>query len=100
MVLGSVDAAAGVPTLAFSVDRNRIIQQISWCDRSGSAQNLRLWIVPVDTTRADSHAHLWDRQLPASSTLLTQMHSMELEYGEAIWVQGSVGSLSVNVIGS
>jgi hypothetical protein len=101
MILASVNVGAATTTLIYSVDRTRSIQQITFCDRGGSDQNTRLWLVPFDTTLdEDAHARMYDRVLPANSTLLLKQHNITLEYGEAIWAYGSLGSLTVSVDGS
>ena len=97
MILGSQSLTAATNTLVFSVDTTRIIRQITFCDRGGTDQNMRLWIVPIDQSVEDKYAWIYDRQLPANSTLLFPLNSLSLEYGDSIWAYGSLGSLSVNV---
>lgn len=96
-ILNSVDVSAAVNTEAFRVDRTRKIQNITFCSRTSAAQNLRLFVVPKDTTLADKHAWMYDVNLPGNAPLLFPMNAITLEYGDIIWVYGSEGSLSVNV---
>ena len=97
MILGSEDVGAAVNKLIFSVDKTRIIRNVTFADRSGSAQTMRLWIVPRDVILVDKYAWIYDRNLPANSTLLFLLNNLTLLLGDAIWAYGSGGSLSVNV---
>ena len=96
-ILASVNVTAATDTEIFRVDKTRRIGNIVFCDRSGSDQNLRLWVIPIDQAVEDKYAWIYDQQLPKNSTLLFPMNSVTLVYGDSIWAYGSGGSLSVNI---
>ena len=96
-ILASVKVTAATNTEIIRVDKTRKIGYTVVCDRSGSDQNPRLWVIPRDQAVEDKYAWIYDQQLPKNSTLLFPMNSVTLVYGDSIWAYGSGGSLSVNV---
>jgi hypothetical protein len=99
MVLGSVELAAATTTLVFSVDQSRTIQQIVFANDNGVAVNVKLYVVPADTTQADKHIWVPGKQMDANDTVLLLEHNFSLALGEAIWAYSDTANVSVNVIG-
>lgn len=97
IAIASQTLAAGVTTEVWRVDKARRDITFAFADRSGSAQNIRLWISPIDTPRIDDHAWIYDRQLPANSTLLFPLERVTLELGTIVYAYASGGSVSFNV---
>lgn len=97
IAIASQTLTAGVTTEVWRVDQSRSNITIVFTDRSGSDQNIRLWISPIDTPRSDDHAWIYDRKLPANSTLLFPLTKITLELGTIIYAYASVGSVSFNV---
>ena len=95
--IASRTLAAGVTTEVWRVDKPRSNVLIIFADRSGSDRNIRLWISPIDTPRSDDHAWIYDRKLPANSTLLFPLDKVTLEYGVIVYAYASGGSVSFNI---
>lgn len=97
IAIASQTLAAGVTTEVWRVDKARSNITVVFADRSGASQNLRLWISPIDTPRIDDHAFIYDRQLPANSTLLFPLDKITLELGTIVYAYASGGSVSFNI---
>lgn len=95
----AITAAKDVANVVLLIERfmaNETLRAISLCNRSSSANTIRMWAVPADTERGNEHAFLFDLAIRGNETIIIEMHDIRMTKDEEIWAQGgSSAELSV-----
>jgi hypothetical protein len=100
MILGTVELDGVMPKTLFSVDQTRIIEQVTFVNRNpGVGVGIRMWVVPRDVERTDTHAWLYDMSLPAQSTIPILEKDLTMRYGEKIVVESDTANVNAIVVG-
>ena len=100
MILAGVEPSASTNTLLFRMDRARSISEIMIANRSTPAVNIRVWVLPTNTTLDNKYAWAYDISIPANSTLgLLEGNLLPLSLGEEVWIFASAVRVSFNLVG-
>ncbi len=95
----AVTASVAVVNAVVLVERfggNESLRAIIICNRSGTANTIRIWAVPADTIRGDEHAICYDLAIRGNETIIIEMHDIMMTANEEIWAEGG-GSATISV---